>query len=584
MILNSRSWTKIYIKIMEKVTQYVSVVNQAYDIVKEKFNNAQSVEKAKADKNALVKELENDSCIKVPFVGDFNAGKSSLINSIIGREILPTNILPETAVSYELFYAADEKLEVWLDDKLVQTVSVDQINSLQLTPNNLVKLYLNNAVVKDWNDRNIVVVDMPGIDSGVEAHNNAILHYVQDGNYFVLVSEAEGGTLRSTTLNFVDEIKKYGASLAIVISKADKKPVEDVANIKAQIEDVAKRIVGPSTQVATASAVNHDFEGVLSILNSIDANALVESKYQGQVAGLIDSYIAELGLQMKLLLADKSDFSTRIEELKNAQALAIENIKKKADMAQSVEGSADDILQDIAVALKSKAAYIASLLYGQVDSNVLNQEILTIVRPVIVNSFKREISEYSDVIGGAIQEFTIQVDEIVNDKNNKALVGAEELVGNLLGKDILEKLLKKGLDKLAERLIAYKGLSTLLKSLSKILGPVVTIIINVIPDLLRLIFGKSKEQKIEELKVKFASEVVGRIVESLRTPIEDMIKEQRAEVDRNVAVLIESESQKYNDNIQAVMQQQEEEKAEKEKKVASLNGVIGQLNKLMQNI
>lgn len=571
-------------KAMEKVIQYVSVVNQAYNIVKENFNNAQSVEKAEADKSALVKELENDSYIKVPFVGDFNAGKSSLINSIIGREILPTNILPETAVSYELYYAADEKLEVWLDDKLIQTVPVDQINSLQLTPNNLVKLYLNNPVVKDWNDRNIIVVDMPGIDSGVEAHNNAILHYVQDGNFFVLVSEAEGGTLRSTTLNFVDEIKKYGASLAIVISKADKKPAEDVANIKAQIEDVAKRIVGSSTQVATASAVNHDFGGVLSILNSIDANALVESKYQGQVTGLIDSYIAELGLQMKLLLADKSDFSARIEELKKAQALAIDNIKKKANMAQSVEGSADDILQDIAVALKSKAAYIASLLYGQADSNVLNQEILTIVRPVIVNSFKREISEYSDVIGGAIQEFTIQVDEIINDKNNKALAGAEDLVGKVLGKEVLEELLKKGLDKLAERLIAYKGLSTLLKSLSKILGPVVTIVINIIPDLLRLIFGKSKEQKIEELKVKFASEVVGRIVEALRTPVEDMIKEQRAEVDRNVAELIESESQKYNDNIQAVMQQQEEEKAEREKKVASLNGVIGQLSALKQNI
>lgn len=569
---------------MEKVSQYVSVVNQAYNIVKESLNNAQSVEKAEADKSALVKELENDSYIKVPFVGDFNAGKSSLINSIIGREILPTNILPETAVSYELYYAADEKLEVWLDDKLMQTVSVDKINTLQLTPNNLVKLYLNNTVVKDWNDRNIIVVDMPGIDSGVEAHNNAILHYIQDGNYFILVSEAEGGTLRSTTLNFVEEIKKYGASLAIVISKTDKKPAEEVSGIKSQIEDVAKRIIGTSTLVATASAANNDFEGVLSILNSIDANALVTSKYQGQVTSLIDSYIAELGLQIKLLMTDKSDFSTRIEELKKAQALAIENIKKKAGMAQSVEGSADDILQDIAVALKSKAAYIASLLYGQANSNVLNQEILTIVRPVIVNSFKREISEYSDVIGGAIQEFTVQVDEIINDKDNKILTGAEELVGNLLGKEVLENLLQKGLDKLAERLIAYKGLNTLLKSVSKILGPVVTILINVIPDLLRLIFGKSKEQKMEELKVKFATEVVGRIVESLRIPVEDMIKEQRAEVDRNVAELIESESQKYNDNIKAVMQQQEEEKAEREKKVASLNGVIGQLNALKQNI
>ena len=193
---------------MEKVKFYVDVISKAYDVAKESFNNSESLKKAESEKDVLKNELEKDSFIKVPFVGDFNAGKSSLINSMLGANILPTNILPETAVSYELYYSANEKLEVWLDDKLVETTPVSQIKSLQLTPRNLVKLYLNNPVVKEWNDRNIVVVDMPGIDSGVEAHNNAILHYVQDGTFFVLVSEVEGGTLRMSTLSFIEEIKK----------------------------------------------------------------------------------------------------------------------------------------------------------------------------------------------------------------------------------------------------------------------------------------------------------------------------------------------------------------------------------------
>ena len=208
---------------MEKVKFYVDVISKAYDVAKESFNNSESLKKAESEKDVLKNELEKDSFIKVPFVGDFNAGKSSLINSMLGADILPTNILPETAVSYELYYSANEKLEVWLDDKLVETTPVSQIKSLQLTPRNLVKLYLNNPVVKEWNDRNIVVVDMPGIDSGVEAHNNAILHYVQDGTFFVLVSEVEGGTLRMSTLSFIEEIKKYGAQLAVVVSKIDLK-------------------------------------------------------------------------------------------------------------------------------------------------------------------------------------------------------------------------------------------------------------------------------------------------------------------------------------------------------------------------
>lgn len=569
---------------MEKVNQFVSLVNQAYVMTKSSFNNSESAKKAEIERNSLVNSLEKDSFVKVPFVGDFNAGKSSLINSILGRDLLPTNILPETAVSYELYYSADEQVEVWLDDKLVETAPVSQIKALQLTPRNLVKVYLDNPIVKDWNERNIVVVDMPGIDSGVEAHNNAILHYVQEGTFFVLVSEAEGGTLRLSTLNFIEEIKKYGARLAVVVSKIDKKPENAILNVKANIESVAKRLVGDATQVVTASAVDNNVNEVIDILNSIDADKLVESKYKPQVVNLIDSFVAELQLQMKLLLSDKSDFAAKIEELKSVHEKALEELKSKAESAQSVEGSADDILQDISEALKEKAGYIATLLYGQTDSKVLNQEILTIIRPVIVNSLKREITEYSDVIGSAVQEFMVNVDEILKDKDNMMLSGAEDVIGNLLGKDLLEGLLKKGLDKLAGRLVAYKGLGELVKVLGKVLGPLVTIIINVVPDVLRLIFGKSKEQKIEEIKTKFATEIVSKIVDSLRQPIEDIIAEQRREVDKNMSALVEDETKKYNDNIVAVQNQQQQEKETIVLKVAELNGVVEKLNGLKEQV
>ncbi len=569
---------------MEKVNQYVSLVNQAYAAAKDGFNNQESVKKADEEKEALVNSLQKDSFIKVPFVGDFNAGKSSLINSMLGIDLLPTNILPETAVSYELYYSANEKLEVWLDDKMVKTASISEIKSLELTPQNLVKLYLDNPVVKEWNDRNIVVVDMPGIDSGVEAHNNAILHYVQDGTYFVLVSEAEGGTLRLSTINFIEEIKKYGSKLAVVVSKADKKPAEEVQNVKNNIEDLAKRLNGDSTMVVAASAVNKEFAGVMDILNSIDAEALVESKYASQVTTFIDSFIAELQAQMKLLASSGSDFDAKIAKLKEAHDKAKENLQAKTESAQSLEGSADDILQDIEAALKSKAGYIATLLYNNSDSNVLNQEILTIVRPVIVTSLKREITEYSDVIGSAVQEFMVNVDDIINDKDNKVLSGAEDVITNALGKDLLEGLLQKGLDQLAKKLVAYKGLGEIVKLLGKVIGPLVTILINTIPDLIRLIFGKSKEQKIEEIKMKFATEIVSKIVESLRQPVEDMVKDQRAQVDKNVTELIETETKKYNENINAVKKEQQEEKEQIAQKVASLKVVVENLDALKSQI
>ena len=209
---------------MEKVIQFINIAQTAFSVASSKFSNQESVQKAENDKNELVAQLNKDSFIKVPFVGDFNYGKSSLINAMLGIDLLPTNILPETAVSYEIHFSVQEKLEVWEDDRIVQTTGLSQIKSLQLSPNNLVRLYINNPFIQGLYERNIVLVDMPGIDSGIEAHNNAILHYIQDGTYFVLLTDAEGGTLRQTAINFIDEVKKYGANVAIVISKIDKKP------------------------------------------------------------------------------------------------------------------------------------------------------------------------------------------------------------------------------------------------------------------------------------------------------------------------------------------------------------------------
>lgn len=569
---------------MEKVNQFIGVIEKAFSTATPNFSNQESVKKATSEKNELEVQLRNDSYIKVPFVGDFNAGKSSLINAMLGVDLISTNILPETAVAYEFYYDTQEKLEIWEEDRLIQTTGLSQINNLTLTPKNLVKVYINNEFVKSQYERNIIIVDMPGIDSGLEAHNNAILNYIQDGTYFVLLTDVEGGTLRQTAINFIDEVKKYGASVAVVISKTDKKPIEEIPNIKATIEKTALLHVGNNVKIATSSAVNKDFAEVIGILNSIDSEQIIKLKYEPLVKTLINGYISELQLQMKLLIQDKSQFEQKIQKLKDEKENAIIELKHKSETAQSVKGSADDILNDIATALQAKSGYLATLLYNGQDVNIFKQELLTIIRPVIVTSFKREITEYQDVIGQAVQDFSIKADEIINDKDNEILSGVQEIAGNLIGKEVLEGLLKKGLDKLASRFVGYKSLDVLFKTLGKIISPIVSIVINIIPDTLRLIFGKSKEQKISELQQKISTTVISKIVEAMRPQMEEMIHEQRKHIDDNLQQLIESEMQKHDDNILAMQQQQQLEKEAAANKIAKLQECVDKLNALKQEL
>lgn len=43
---------------MEKINHYVSLVNQAFTVAKESFNNPESLKKAETDKEILVNSLE----------------------------------------------------------------------------------------------------------------------------------------------------------------------------------------------------------------------------------------------------------------------------------------------------------------------------------------------------------------------------------------------------------------------------------------------------------------------------------------------------------------------------------------------
>ena len=566
---------------MKKNEIYASIVEKAYAIAKENFITTESLKKLEEDKNAFLNDLKHNSFIKVPFVGDFSAGKSSLLNAMMGVDVLPTDVVPTTAVSYELYYSEKEYLEIYHKGQLKEMAKLSQISELKVVPGDVVYVYLKNQFVKRWNERGIVLVDMPGIDSGIEEHNNAIMNYIQEGSYFFLVTPAEQGTLRSSTLQFVDELKKYNLQCSVVISKIDQKPESEIEKIKTDIEAMARRVIREDIDVVVSSSAVEQFGEVVSLLEKLDPEKFIVRRFEKLVSAYISGVIDEIQLQIRLALSDKKDFSEKIAAINAEREKALNEIAKENDSVQSLEGSADDILKDVEEALISKSQYLATLLYNNNNDNtVFNAELLSIIRPVLINSFKRELTEYQDVISDSVKEFSLNVNEILQDGDNKLLNYANDLVGNLLGKEALEAVLKKGLDKMIQKLAAYKGLSTLLKSMSKILGPIVVIVVNIVPDLLRMIFGKSKEQKIESIRQKIVSEVSVKVVEALREPVSQLLEEQRKEVVANMSAMIERESAKYDENIKAVQAEQQENDQATAARIEKLQAAVDRLNNL----
>lgn len=560
-------------KLIEKYIHDLEVVER----IAVPLLNETSQKEATTTINSLKEQLKETSFIKVPFVGEFNASKSSLLNAYMGINLLPTDITPETEVSYELYFSTNERLEVWNFDSIKQTSTLENIKGLNVEPGDIVKVYINNERIRQLNERGIVLVDMPGIDSGIEEHNKAILNYIQEGTFYIIVSDIQHGTLTSSSLQFIQELKKYSISAAVLLSKIDRKPEDECKKVLEDIRALASRVIAPDVFVGSVSALSNQIGDLEQLLETLNGEQFAEKKFKSSVDGFINKQIAQLEFQANLLASSANNFDSQIELLNKKREDALSRLTLNDSQAQPVEESVQDILEDIKNELLINAYQLASSLYANNDAKTINNMILSIIRPVLINSFKREVGEYQEVIGQTINQLSNDIEAILRDENNPLVKQAQDIVNNLVTRELLEELLTKGFTVLVVRFAAYKSISGLLGIIGKIINPLVGILIGLIPDILRLIFGKSKSEKVSEIQKQLENMAFSQIVEAIREPITDMIVEQRQESFDAIQKVIEDEIDSLNASLNEVKKQKEEDEAINNKKIEALKDAVYQL-------
>ena len=220
---------------MKNVMKYQMLLDKMSEVSSLLSDEAQAELKAKSEE--FMNEMQDSQYIKVPLVGVFSAGKSSLLNVFTQKNnMLPVDTMPETAVAYELYYAQTECVELYRNGKKIDSKQLSDIKQLDTKPGDIAKVYCTSEPIRQLQEKGIILVDMPGIGSGIERHDAAIFNYIHSGTAFVLVVDAEQGSLRGSTQTFMQELSQYNMHPAVLVSKIDKKPENDVKDIVEYIQ------------------------------------------------------------------------------------------------------------------------------------------------------------------------------------------------------------------------------------------------------------------------------------------------------------------------------------------------------------
>lgn len=155
-------------------------------------------------------------------MGQFSAGKSRLINNILGKEILPVHITETTAMITLIRYGEEEYVNLLYKDGTVEDISVEESlklwqggeNNDRFSELEQITIYMNAELLKNG----LVIADTPGVNTIINKHLELTANIIESADRVLYVM---GKSVTETDFNFVDRILKSGVKIVFVRTHMD---------------------------------------------------------------------------------------------------------------------------------------------------------------------------------------------------------------------------------------------------------------------------------------------------------------------------------------------------------------------------
>lgn len=173
---------------------------------------------------AASQSLRDGALIDVALVGRFKAGKSSFINAIIQRDLMPVGVLPVTAIVTRLSYGERERAIVQYADGRMSEITLADLARFVTekgNPRNAAGVFMVDVELPSLGAYpGLRFVDTPGLGS-VFAHNSktALDWLPRIGAAFLAVSVDHPFSEEDAEL--LAELGAHSPAISILLTKAD---------------------------------------------------------------------------------------------------------------------------------------------------------------------------------------------------------------------------------------------------------------------------------------------------------------------------------------------------------------------------
>ena len=409
---------------------------------------------------AMKEELDSQE-FRITVVGEFSSGKSTFLNAMIGKDILPHGVKETTAtVTYIHNVAVSDPR---IDTAVVHFTNANQKDAtlnIGKDRNALVDYVTTSVnrynVVKDilsvdiyvhftGTDESIVLIDTPGMNGVAEGHREITLHEIRHSHASICLFHLRG--IGKTDLEFIKELMKYQNTFFFVINAID--------DINANEETYEERLAAFSDDI-----YHHVFSsqkrperifGVSALQALVSRDKEIPRLYQTDKTDLTDERRLQMFKESKMdvfesalftflnnsekecifydsvcsrLLSILNSYRENTDRNKRIRETDISNIPEKKKIEELIR-KADDSTQkfrgNIEAAVKARIEDLRSALYQIVREDIQkkDEELHEYIAHWDIDEAKKATDK--NTVGKRLNDFWVEQTVTLSDKLVKGL-------------------------------------------------------------------------------------------------------------------------------------------------------------------
>ncbi len=204
-----------------------------------------------------LREKIDKNTFNLVVVGQFKRGKTSLINALLGSDILPVAVVPLTSIVTIMKYGDALRIKVFFNDGRITEIRPESLSEYVTEKGNPKNIKNVSEVIitypSPYLKDGVRLIDTPGVGSIYQHNTDVAYQYLpkSDAAMFLLSVDQP---MSKAELDFLEDVKEYSNKIFFLLNKADYLNERDLQESIDFSKGVLKDAMGTDVKIFPVSA------------------------------------------------------------------------------------------------------------------------------------------------------------------------------------------------------------------------------------------------------------------------------------------------------------------------------------------